>query len=104
MALNFITGSTFKLLQGGAIITTACFSKIMLNMIIERRHLIGCTCAVIGLVIIGLSSLINSKSSSTVSIELQLLGMGLMVGSLFLEGYKYAFEQRLMDRHTIHQL
>ena len=70
MALNFISGSTYKLLQGGAIITTAIFSKLLLSMIIQRRHIAGCSLAVIGLTIIGLSSLINSSSSSSADLSL----------------------------------
>lgn len=34
MALNFISGSTYKLLSGGAIITTVIFSKILLGIVI----------------------------------------------------------------------
>jgi drug/metabolite transporter (DMT)-like permease len=63
-ALNFISGSTYKMLQGGAIITTLIFSKILLSMVIEKRHLVGCALALIGLTAIGLSSLMNSGSSS----------------------------------------
>lgn len=103
MALNFISGSTYKLLSGGAIITTVIFSKILLGIVIERRHVFGCSSAVLGLVIIGLSSLMNSSSSSSVDPSLQLVGMIVMITSLVFEGYKYAYEQRLMERHTIHQ-
>lgn len=81
-ALNFISGSTFKLLQGGSIITTLIFSKILLNMFIEKRHIIGCSLAVIGLLIIGTSSLMGSSSSGTSSIALQILGIGIMLVSL----------------------
>jgi drug/metabolite transporter (DMT)-like permease len=81
-ALSFISGSTFKLLQGGSIITTVIFSKILLKMVIEKRHVIGCSLAVIGLVIIGLSSLINSNSNGNSSFGLQVLGVGIMLTSL----------------------
>lgn len=101
-ALNFISGSTYKLLQGGAIVTTLIFSRILLKMLIERRHLLGCSLAIFGLVIIGVNSLVNSSSGSDAEFVLQVLGCGIMVLSLVFEGYKYTYEQRMMIRHTIH--
>jgi drug/metabolite transporter (DMT)-like permease len=64
MALSFISGSTYKILQGGAIVTTLVFSRILLKIVIEKRHVIGCSLGIVGLVIIGLSSFINSSSTS----------------------------------------
>jgi drug/metabolite transporter (DMT)-like permease len=102
IALNFISGSTFKLLQGGNIITTAIFSKILLNMVIKRNHLIGCSLAVIGITIAGISDFVIGTHSSDKEVGLQILGVILILTSLALQGYKYSYEQRLMQRHSIH--
>lgn len=96
IALNFISGSTFKLLQGGSIITTAIFSKILLNMVLKRNHFIGCSLAVIGITIVGISDFVIGTHPSDKVVGLQILGVILMVSSLVLEGYKYGYEQRLM--------
>jgi drug/metabolite transporter (DMT)-like permease len=92
IALNFISGSTFKLLQGGSIITTAIFSKILLNMALKRNHFIGCSLAVIGITIVGISDFVIGTHSSDKEVGLQILGVILMISSLVLEGYKYSYE------------
>lgn len=91
MALSFISGSTYKILQGGAIITSLIFSRIMIKMVIEKRHLIGCSLAIIGLTTCGLSSFINSSSNTETEVGLQILGIGVMLLSLVFEGYKYVY-------------
>ncbi len=59
MALNFISGSTYRILVGASIVTTLLFSKILLKITIERRHIIGCGLGVIGLLIVGCSGLLE---------------------------------------------
>jgi len=58
MALNFISGSTYRILVGASIVTTLFFSKILLKITIEKRHLVGCGLGVIGLLIVGASGFI----------------------------------------------
>jgi drug/metabolite transporter (DMT)-like permease len=65
MGLNFISGSTYLMFKGASIVTTAIFSKVLFGMVIEKRHLAGCGCAIIGLVIVGASGFINANSSSS---------------------------------------
>jgi hypothetical protein len=57
------------------------------------------------LLIVGSSGYISSSSeSSDTEVSLELLGYLLMIGSLFISGFLYAYEQLLMERHTIHPL
>lgn len=58
MGLNFISGSTHLMFKGASIVTTAIFSKILFNMVIQKRHLFGCGCAIAGLIIVGGSGFI----------------------------------------------
>ena len=62
MALNFISGSTYRILIGASIVTTLLFSRILLKIKIEKRHIVGCGLGVIGLVIVGCSGLLESSS------------------------------------------
>lgn len=63
IGLAFISGSTYMMFKGATIITTAIFSRILVKMVIEKRHIVGCGLAVIGLVIVGASGLLSSNES-----------------------------------------
>ena len=62
MALSLISPSTFSIFKGSTIFATLVFSKILLKIIIYRRHIISCSLAFIGLVIVGLSDFIFKDS------------------------------------------
>jgi drug/metabolite transporter (DMT)-like permease len=63
MALNFISGSTYRILVGASIVTTLLFSKILLKIRIEKRQILGCGMGVLGLLLVGFSGLIESSQS-----------------------------------------
>lgn len=63
MALNFISGSTYLMFKGASIVTTVIFSKILLGMIIQKRHVVGCGSAIFGLVIVGASGFLSTSES-----------------------------------------
>ena len=65
MALNFISGSTYRILIGATIITTLLFSKILLKIVILKRQLMGCGFAFIGLIAVGISSFIDRPEGSS---------------------------------------
>jgi hypothetical protein len=50
--------------QGGSLITTLIFSKILLNIMIQKRHIWGCGFALIGLLIVGGSGFIEPNSGT----------------------------------------
>ncbi len=63
MGLSFISGSTYMMFKGASIVTTAIFSKILINMNLQKRHFVGCGMAIMGIVIVGSSSFIESNSN-----------------------------------------
>lgn len=65
MSLNFISGSSYLMLRGAVIITTALFSKILFDMKIERRHYIGCASSIVGLIVVGGAGFINSEGTDS---------------------------------------
>lgn len=66
MGLSFIAGSTYVMFKGASIVTTAIFSRILVKMVIEKRHLAGCGLAILGLVVVGSSGFFgNSGGDST---------------------------------------
>lgn len=65
VALNFVAGSVYQMMRGGAIVTTFIFSTIFLKMKAQRNQVFGSIFALIGVLIVGASSLIFSSSSES---------------------------------------
>jgi drug/metabolite transporter (DMT)-like permease len=65
VALNFVAGSVYQMMRGGAIVTTFIFSIIFLKMKAQRNQIFGSIFALIGVLIVGASSLIFSSSSDS---------------------------------------
>ncbi len=72
VALNFVAGSVYQMMRGGAIVTTFIFSMIFLKMKAQRNQVAGSAMALIGILIVGASSLLfaESGSSSTDTVHL----------------------------------
>jgi drug/metabolite transporter (DMT)-like permease len=65
VALNFVAGSVYQMMRGGAIVTTFIFSIVFLKMKAQRNQIFGSLFALIGVFIVGASSLIFSSSSDS---------------------------------------
>jgi drug/metabolite transporter (DMT)-like permease len=65
IALNFIPASAFQMMRGGTVASTFIFSIILLKMKPEKYQIIGVLLTIVGVLIVGTSSLISSSSSST---------------------------------------
>ena len=64
IALNFIPGSVYQMMRGGAIVTTFIFSIFFLKVKIERNMIIGSAMALIGVTVVGASNMAFSDSGS----------------------------------------
>ena len=65
VALNFVAGSVYQMLRGGSIVTTFILSIFFLKIKVQRKQIAGSSLALIGVLIVGASSLIFSSSSSS---------------------------------------
>lgn len=63
MALNFVAGSVYQMMRGGAIVTTFLFSIFFLKMKAQRNQVAGSVLALVGVLIVGASSLLFADSS-----------------------------------------
>lgn len=50
--------------KGASIVWTAIFSKLLLKMVLEKKHIMGCSLAVIGVIVVGLSNFSESFPES----------------------------------------
>lgn len=65
--------------KGASIVTTAIFSKILIRMVLEKRHFVGCGLAILGILIVGSSSFIESNSSGDTTFVIFCLKIGSIV-------------------------
>jgi drug/metabolite transporter (DMT)-like permease len=56
VALNFISGSVYQMLRGGAIVTTFIFSIIFLKIKVKRCQIAGAAMALFGVIVVGISN------------------------------------------------
>ena len=68
IALNFVSGSAWQMVRGGAIVSTFLFSLCFLKKTPEKHQVAGCVMAVVGVLLVGVSTLaFSSPSSATAS-------------------------------------
>jgi drug/metabolite transporter (DMT)-like permease len=91
VALNFVTGSVYQMMRGGTIVSTFLFSIVFLKMKAQKNQIAGSALALVGVFIVGASSLIFTKSSGSGS-DMQVVGYILLIASLFTNGFQFVFE------------
>lgn len=89
------------MLSGGTIITTTIMSRLILNRKIHRHHALGCSFAIIGFAIVGLSSVLNGKSEEKYSLFGLILGIIMIMISLVTQGGLANYEEWLIGKYEI---
>ena len=64
IALVFIPSSTYMMLKGGSIVTTLIFSKYLLDIYVQKRQIVGCGLAILGLLLVGVGEIYIGDSSN----------------------------------------
>ena len=73
VALNFVAGSVYQMMRGGSIVTTFIFSMIFLKMKAKKNQVAGSALALVGVLIVGASSLAFADNSGSGSDTVRLL-------------------------------
>lgn len=101
-ALNLIPSSVWQLSKGGAIITTAIFTRILLKRILTRRKVVGCVLATVGITIVGLSVVLFSDSDNkSYPVHEEIIGIAMVIGSLVFTGLQICYEERMFRLYTM---
>ncbi|KAL3147971.1 hypothetical protein ABBQ38_014266 [Trebouxia sp. C0009 RCD-2024] len=102
IGLLSVTASVYQMMRGAEMLFAALFSVSFLHRSLNRFHLLGILCCVIGITLVGTSSLLGGEGSSThdISPQKMLLGMGLIVASQCVQAAQITFEDYFMaDLH-----
>lgn len=102
IGLLSVTASVYQMMRGAEMLFAALFAVSFLHRKLNRMHFLGILCCVIGIALVGTSSLLAGEGSSTheISPQKMILGMGLIIASQCVQAAQITFEDYFMaDLH-----
>jgi len=98
VGLLSVTASVYQMMRGAEMLFAALFALVFLKRHLNKFHGLGILCCVVGIGMVGCSSLLSGEGSSThpVSTEQMLMGMGLIVASQAVQAAQLTFEDFFM--------
>ena len=100
LGLTYLSSSLFQMMKGFLLFFICLFSKILLNNPIYRHHILGVCSLIIGLILVGISSIINSDKDSNI-VKHPLIGAFLIIVSQFFTSGVYVFEEKFIKLYDI---
>merc|ERR1712072_23365 len=103
IGLLFTSASVFQMLRGSIIFFTAALSVIFLKRKLKAYQYIGACITVVGITLVGTSSMIGAKSKSDDSKahSLVLLGNILVVLSQLMSAVQMVVEEKFLKKHNL---
>eukprot|EP00794_Sanderia_malayensis_P020372 gene20372-22381_t len=102
IGLLYVDASIWQMLRGSIIVFTGIFSKIFLKRKMMWSHWCGMSLAMVGLVLVGLSSIL--RKNHTVSQWHTILGVILIVGSQIVSATQMVIEETFLKKRKFHPL
>eukprot|EP00198_Chlamydomonas_reinhardtii_P009570 XP_001698907.1 predicted protein [Chlamydomonas reinhardtii] len=83
VGLLYVTASVYQMMRGAEMLFAAAFAITFLGRRLNRFHAMGIVCCVVGISLVGTSSILSGEGSRThvVSTQQMLMGMGLIITS-----------------------
>lgn len=104
ISLLGLSTSTFQMLRGGVILFTCLFSILILRRKIRNYQYFGIFLTLIGIIIVGLSTMINSSSSSKSQRTTSIYSIGILILGLSFTSLQFIYEERILDKYNTHPL
>ncbi|GIL90033.1 hypothetical protein Vretimale_18135 [Volvox reticuliferus] len=98
IGLLYVTASVYQMMRGAEMLFAAFFAITFLGRRLNRYHALGIIFCVMGITLVGTSSIMSGEGSSThaVTTEEMLLGMGLIITSQAIQAAQLTFEDFFM--------
>eukprot|EP00891_Asterochloris_glomerata_P001583 jgi/Astpho2/1583/Aster-07912 len=98
IGLLSVTASVYQMMRGAEMLFAALFAVVFLKRKLNKFHFGGILCCVVGIMLVGLSSVLSGEGSSTheISPQKMLLGMALIVMSQAVQAAQITFEDHFM--------
>ncbi|GFR52029.1 hypothetical protein Agub_g14418 [Astrephomene gubernaculifera] len=98
VGLLYVTASVYQMMRGAEMLFAAAFAITFLGRKLNIYHAAGIVCCVVGISLVGTSSILSGEGSSTHTVTPQqmLLGMGLIITSQAVQAAQLTFEDFFM--------
>eukprot|EP00199_Chlamydomonas_sp_CCMP681_P000784 CAMPEP_0119110376 /NCGR_PEP_ID=MMETSP1180-20130426/29240_1 /TAXON_ID=3052 ORGANISM="Chlamydomonas cf sp, Strain CCMP681" /NCGR_SAMPLE_ID=MMETSP1180 /ASSEMBLY_ACC=CAM_ASM_000741 /LENGTH=458 /DNA_ID=CAMNT_0007096685 /DNA_START=1 /DNA_END=1377 /DNA_ORIENTATION=+ len=98
VGLLYVTASVYQMMRGAEMLFAALFAIAFLGRKLNRFHLGGISCCLLGVILVGTSSYLGGQGSVVVTVtpEQNLIGMGLIVISQAVQAAQLTFEDFFM--------
>ncbi|PRW59396.1 Solute carrier family 35 member F6 isoform B [Chlorella sorokiniana] len=98
VGLLSVTASVYQMMRGAEMLFAALFAVIFLRRSLNRWHYGGIGCCVLGITLVGVSSMLSGEGSASheVSPRDMLIGMGLIIASQCVQAAQITFEDFFM--------
>ncbi|KAI7844374.1 hypothetical protein COHA_002172 [Chlorella ohadii] len=98
VGLLSVTASVYQMMRGAEMLFAALFAVIFLRRSLNRWHYGGIACCVLGITLVGVSSMLSGEGSASheVSPRAMLIGMGLIIASQCVQAAQITFEDFFM--------
>lgn len=98
VGLLSVTASVYQMMRGAEMLFAALFAVVFLRRSLNRYHYGGIACCVVGICLVGVSSMLSGEGSAShpVSQRAMLTGMGLIIASQCVQAAQITFEDFFM--------
>ncbi|KAL6759741.1 hypothetical protein V8C86DRAFT_2568243 [Haematococcus lacustris] len=96
IGLLWVTASVYQMMRGAEMLFAALFTVVFLGRKLNRFHLGGIACCIVGVICVGTSSYLSGSSTQVVTPEQNLCGMALIVISQAVQAAQLTFEDFFM--------
>ncbi|XP_045160794.2 solute carrier family 35 member F6-like isoform X2 [Mercenaria mercenaria] len=103
IGLVYVDASVWQMLRGSIIIFAGILSKIFLKRKLKLTHWLGMIMVMIGLVLVGCSSVFKSQDHKTAGSK-TLLGILLILGSQIVSASQMVIEEAFLKKRNLHPL
>lgn len=104
LALNMVDTSVWQLSRGGAIITTAILSRIILKKILTTKAFYGCILAFIGVTSVQVVTVLSSSTGDSIAGSKEIVGLILLFISILFNSFGMIMDKKVYDKYEIDPL
>ena len=99
--LTYLTTSMYQMMRGLELFFVCLWSRIFLKNPVYRHAFLGIGTLIVGLVIVGVNSIVFKKGSEGVAKD-PLVGIILMCTSQFFSSTEYVFQEKFIKHYDVH--
>eukprot|EP00331_Platyophrya_macrostoma_P023025 CAMPEP_0176442676 /NCGR_PEP_ID=MMETSP0127-20121128/21965_1 /TAXON_ID=938130 /ORGANISM="Platyophrya macrostoma, Strain WH" /LENGTH=338 /DNA_ID=CAMNT_0017827751 /DNA_START=248 /DNA_END=1264 /DNA_ORIENTATION=+ len=101
VAMNFMSQSVFVMLRGGSPVIIAILTVVFLKRVLLRSQILGLSCVVVGVTVVGINTFIYSDTSKNPNL---VVGVICCFLSMFGSGVQGIVEEKILRVNHIHPL